>query len=78
MGVLRRTLIEEWNEGEAPDKVQRISSICVGYGAADKKGEIDDKEYEDDMPKMAEEYKARDEVGEFFVHIRKKHSSNRT
>ena len=60
----KRTLIEQWDADEAPDKVQRISSICVGYGAADKKGEVDDKEYEEDMLKMAEEYKARDEVGE--------------
>ena len=52
----KRTVIGQWDDGEAPDKVQRISSICVGYGAADKKGEVNDKEYDDDMLKMAEEY----------------------
>ena len=57
--------------------MQRIAKICVGYGAADKKGEVTAKEYEEDMLKMAEKYKARDDTGECFVHVRKKHSSNK-
>ena len=34
-------------------------------------------EYEEDLKKLAEEYKTRSGVGECFVQIRKKHSSNR-
>ena len=67
----KRLLKEEWNEDEAPEKAQKISSICVGYGASDKKGEVDAKDYEEDLVKMAEEYKARNEAGEYFVHIRR-------
>ena len=57
--------------------MQRISSICVGQGAADKIGEVKAKEYEEDLKAMVEEYRASDEVGECFVHIRKRHSSNK-
>ena len=57
--------------------MQRIFSICVGHGAADKKGEVKAKECEEDLKIMVEEYRARDAVGECFVHIRKRHSSNK-
>ena len=56
--------------------MQRIFSICVGHGAADKMGEVKAKEYEEDLKVMVEEYRARNAVGECFVHIRKRHSSN--
>ena len=61
-----------WNDDEDPDKVQKILSICVGQGAADTKGEIGPDEYWEDLKTMAEEYRKRDSLGEFFVHIRKK------
>ena len=32
--------------------------------------------YADDLKMMAEEYRERDSLGECFVHIRKRHSSN--
>ena len=52
-------------------------SICIGQGAADKKGEVGAEVYADDLKAMAEEYRERDSLGECFVHIRKQHSSNK-
>ena len=60
-----------------PEKVQKIMSICVGEGAADKRGEVGASEYAEDSKKIAEEYRERDAAGECFVHIRKQNSSNR-
>ena len=40
-------------------------------------GEVNAKDYEEDLIKMAEEYKVRNEAGECFVHVRRKHSSSR-
>lgn len=37
-GAGKRTFAEPWNEDGAPDKAQKIFSICVGRGAFDKKG----------------------------------------
>ena len=76
-GAGKRTLNETWNEAEAPDKAQKILSICVGQGASDKRGEVNAEIYEDDLMKMAEEYESRNAAGECFVHIRKQHSSNK-
>ena len=42
-GTEKRTLAETWNEDEAPDKAQKILSICVGQGASDEKGEVSSK-----------------------------------
>ena len=69
-GTEKRTLTETVNEDEAPDKAQNILIICVGQGASDKRGEVNAKEYDDDLSKMAEEYKNRNAAGECFVHIR--------
>lgn len=61
-----------------PEKSQKIPSVVVGYGAADKIGEAPcQEEYEKDLQLMAEEYQNRDNAGECFVHIRERHSSNR-
>ena len=68
---MERTLHETWNEGEAPDDVQKILSICIGQGASDKKGEVNAETYDEDLKAMAEEYRGRNAVGECFVHIRK-------
>ena len=73
----KRTLEVTWNDDEAPDQVQKILSICVGQGAADKKGEIGADDYSEDLKTMAEEYRERESLGECFVHIRKSHSSNK-
>ena len=43
----------------------------MGYGAADKIGELQAKEYEEDLAAMAEEYRAKQAAGKWFVHIRK-------
>ena len=67
-----RTLEVTWNDDEAPDKVQKILSICIGQGAADKKGEVRADEYDDDLKTMAEEYRERDSFGDCFVHMRKR------
>ena len=66
-----------WNDDEALDNVQKILSICVGQGAADKKGEVGADDYSEDLKTMAEEYRERNSFGECFVHIRKRHSSNK-
>ena len=68
----KMSLKDGWGEDEAPEKAQKISSICVGYGASDKLGEVGAEEYEADLLKMAEEYKARNEAGECFAHGRTK------
>ena len=57
--------------------MQKIMSICIGEGAADKRGGISADAYAEDLRRMAEEYRERDSAGECFVHIRKQHSSNR-
>ena len=73
----KRDLEDTRNDDEAPDKVQKIMSICIGEGAADKRVGISVDAYADDSKKMAEEYRERDSSGECFVHNRKKYSSNR-
>ena len=67
-GAGARTLHETLNEDEAPDKVLKFLSICIGQGASDKKGEVGAEAYAEDRD--------RDSFGECFVHIRKQHSSN--
>ena len=66
-------------EGEGPVKMQRISSICVRHGAADKIGEVKAKEYEEDLKVMVEEYRARNAVEKAFQQHRLKRpeSANR-
>ena len=78
-GAGKGTLAEPCNEDEAPDKAQKILSICVGQGASDKEGEVTAEIYENDltMTRMAEEYESRNAAGECFVDIRKQHSSNK-
>ena len=65
------------DDDEAPEKVQRIMSVCVGQGAADKLGKLSAIEYKEDLEKMAKEYAERNDAGECFVHIRSRNSSNR-
>ena len=70
-GSEKRTLKDGWDEDEAPEESQRISSVCIGYGAAGKTGEApSQKEHQEDLEKLAEEYAARNPRGELFVHIR--------
>ena len=69
-GTGKRALRETWNEDEAPDKVPKILSICVGQGASGKKGEVNAEAYDEDLKMMAEEYQSSSELGECFVHIR--------
>ena len=69
----QRTLEATWNDDEPRYGV----SICIGQGAADKRGEVGADVYADDLKAMAEEYRERDSLGECFVHIRKQHSSNK-
>ena len=66
-----------WNENDAPEKSQKISSICLGYGASDKIGEVKSKEYEEDLAVMAEEHRAGVAAGECYVRVRKRHSRNK-
>ena len=60
-----------------PEKTQKIMSICLGISSADKKGEMQAKEYEDELRQMVSEYESQTEIGQPFVHIRKCWSSNR-
>ena len=76
-GPAKRELDDACNDDEAPEKSQKIMSICIGQGAADKLGGLSAAEYKDDLEKMAKEYKDRDSAGEYFVHIRSRNSSNR-
>lgn len=56
----KRSIVEtEPGEGEAPEKAQKICSIYVGYGAADKIGDVKAKEYDEDLKAMVQEYRAR-------------------
>ena len=57
--------------------MQKFMSICIGEGAADKRGGISADAYAEALREMADEYRERDAAGECFVHIRKQHSSNR-
>ena len=45
------------DEDEAPEKAQKVMSICVGQGAADKIGKLSEIEYKNDLKLMAKEYK---------------------
>ena len=47
----KRLLERTSGEDEAPDKAQGISSICIGYGASDKKGDVNIKDYEEALRK---------------------------
>ena len=65
------------NDDEAPEKVQKTMSVCVGVAAADKKGEVRAEEYDEDLKKFAEEYREASAAGECLIHIRKRNSSNK-
>ena len=61
-----------------PSKAQKISSVCIGFGAADQMGEVPSTQsYESDLVELVKEYEEATIRGENFVHIRKRHSSNR-
>ena len=77
MTIDKRDLENACGEDEPPEKSHKISSICVGLGAADKLGELSAKEYDEDLARMAEEYGAAIKSGSCFVHIRQKQSSNK-
>ena len=76
-GSIKRELGDARDDNEAPEKSQKIMSICVGQGAADKLGRLNAADYKEDLEEMAKEYKARDSAGEYFAHIRSRNSSNR-
>ena len=76
-GSIKRELGDARDDNEAPEKSQKIMSICVGQGAADKLGRLSAADYKEDLEEMAKEYRARDLAGEYFVHIRSRNSSNR-
>ena len=62
--VEKRELGDKKRNDEMPEKSQRISSVCVGYGASDKLGEVPcQTEYEEDLKKLAEEHEARSDAG---------------
>ena len=65
------------DEGESPEKSQKLSSFCFGIGSSDKKGEISEAEYREELKTMAEEYQSQVDQGSCFIHVRKRRSSNR-
>ena len=56
-GSVKRELDDARDDDEAPEKSQKIMSICVGQGAADKLGKLSAKDYEEDLEEMAKGYK---------------------
>ena len=74
---MKRPMIDGWNEDEAPEKTQKINSICLGMGSSDKIGEFSEAEYKQGLEEMAEAYSEARRRGGHFVHIRKVKSSNR-
>ena len=45
----KRPLQDKEDEDEMPEKSQKISSVCIGRGAADKIGEVsNDEEYDEE------------------------------
>lgn len=63
---------------EAPSAKENLSRVVVGFVASDKKGEIHcNKSHENDLGDLASAYEEQQKIGRHFVHVRKKHSSNR-
>ena len=72
----KRGLEVSAEDSSSPQKQPNISSIRLGIGSADKIGELNARDYDDDLRTMAEEYRTAIEAGECFVHVRAKQSSN--
>ena len=72
----KRDLEAPAEESGTPQKAPKISSICLGIGSADKIGELNARDYDEDLKAMAEEYDAAIKSGGCFVHVRAKQSSN--
>ena len=61
-----------------PNKTQKISSVCIGFGASDKIGESPClKAYEYNLIDLVTGYEERHGQGENFDHVRKLHACNR-
>ena len=74
----KRTLEDAHDDDEMPEKSQKISSVCIEFGASGKRGESPClKSYEQDLIDLVKEYEERHEQGETFVHVRKRYSGNR-
>ena len=73
----KRRLDDRCDDDEAPEKAQKIMSVCIGVGAADKRGEASAEIYAESLKEMAEAYRERNNAGECFVQIRKQNSSNK-
>ena len=43
---MKRTMTDTWDADEAPEKTQKINSVCLGIGSSDKIGECTKEEYE--------------------------------
>ena len=62
----------------SPSKMQKISSVAVGHGAAHKLGEVPYiQSYEEDQVEMIRAYQEQHDEGKHFVHVRKRNSRNR-
>ena len=48
-GSIKRELDDARDDDEAPEKAQKIMSICVGQGAADKMGKLNAQTYKEDL-----------------------------
>ena len=49
----KRILKDKWDEDEMPEKSQKISNVCIGYGTSDNIGEAPcQEEDEEDLMKM--------------------------
>ena len=74
----KRAIEDAWDSDEAPEKTQKLNRVCVGLGAADKIGERQNDDYENDLKDMVEEYRTCNEHGGCFVHIRKNSQATKT
>ena len=76
--IEKRSIEDAGGEDSTPSKAQKISSLCIGFGAADQMGEIPrTQSYESNLVELVKEYEEAHSRGEDFVHIRNRHSSNR-
>ena len=73
----KRHLAVPSEDSGSPQKLPKVSSICFGIGSADKIGEVNAREHEEELRAMAEEYPSAIESGGCFVHVRAKQSSNK-
>ena len=75
--AVKHDMPKEEDEDESPEKARKVASIHFGIGSSDKTGELAEKDYKAELDAMAAAYQSQVDSGSCFVHVRKRHSSNR-